>query len=93
MASSVHVEAAAIKSGIGVCKTSIHELQSASKSLHQSYESAGSGGWRDEKYARLGAIVEECRSSLEKPIGELEGCQSDLQELLSTVHAYDQAGL
>lgn len=93
MASSVHVEAAAIESGIGVCKTSIHELQGASRSLHQGYESAGSGGWRDEKYARLGAIVEECCSALEKPIGELEGCQSDLQGLLSDVRAYEQASL
>lgn len=93
MASSIHVEAMAIESGIGVCKTSIHELQSASKSLHRSYQAAGSGGWRDEKYARLGAIVEQCRSALEKPVGELEDCKSNLEGLLSEVRAYEQANL
>ena len=50
MASGVSVESAAIQGGIGCCKTSIHELESASKSLQRSYQQAGSGGWKDQKY-------------------------------------------
>ena len=65
MASGVSVESAAIQGGIGCCKTSIHELESASRSLQRSYQQAGSGGWKDQKYAALGGIVEECCSALD----------------------------
>ena len=58
MASGVSVESAAIQGGIGCCKTSIHELESASRSLQRAYQQAGSGGWKDQKYAALGGIVE-----------------------------------
>lgn len=46
MANGVFVESAAIQGGIGCCKTSIHELESASKSLQRAYQQAGSGGWK-----------------------------------------------
>ncbi len=58
MSSGVSVESAAIQGGIGCCKTAIQELQTASKSLQSRYQKAGSGGWKDEKYAALGGIVE-----------------------------------
>ena len=53
MAVSVNVAATAIQSGIGVCQTSVHELQSAAQALESGYASAGSG-WHDDKYAQLG---------------------------------------
>lgn len=92
MASGVSVERTALQSGIGVCKTCIHELSSASRTLKRDYQSAGSG-WKDQQYARLGGIIEECCSSLEKPISELESCQVSLEKLLSTVTAYEEVSL
>ena len=47
MAFGVSTESAAIQSGIGCCKVSIHELEAASSGLKRSYQQAGSGGWKD----------------------------------------------
>lgn len=93
MASGVSVEKAAIQGGIGCCKTSIHELREASRKLQRSYQQAGSNGWRDQKYAQLGGIVEECCSALTGPIGELEECMRNLDALLKAVIAYEETGL
>ena len=93
MASGVSVESAAIQGGISCCKTSIHELESASNSLQRSYQQAGSGGWKDQKYAALGGIVEECCSALTKPITELQECMGKLSDLLQAVGEYEQVNL
>lgn len=93
MASGVSVESTAIQGGIGCCKTSIHELEDASRSLQRSYQQAGSGGWKDQKYAALGGIVEECCSALTKPIGELQECMKKLEELLKAVNEYESTSL
>ena len=93
MASGVSVERAAIQGGIGCCKTSIHELESASRSLQRGYQQAGSGGWRDQKYAALGGIVQECCSALTKPISELQDCMGKLEALLQAVGSYEEVNL
>lgn len=93
MASGVSVESAAIQGGVGCCQTAIHELESASRSLQRSYQQAGSGGWRDQKYAALGGIVEECCSALTKPIAELQECMGKLEALLQAVGAYEEVNL
>ena len=93
MASGVSVEKAALEGGIACCKTSIYKLESASRNLQRGYQQAGSGGWRDQKYAQLGGIVEECCSALTKPISELQACMGKLQKLLETVNAYEETGL
>lgn len=92
MASGVSVERTALQSGIGVCKTCIHELSDASRTLKRDYQSAGSG-WKDQQYARLGGIIEECCSALENPISELEGCQASLEKLLKAVADYEEVSL
>lgn len=92
MASGASVGRMALQSGIQVCKTCIHELASASHSLNNAYKNAGAG-WRDEQYARLGGIVEECCYSLEKPISELELCQQSLEKMLDVVIAYEEVNL
>ena len=89
MASGVSVEKAAIEGGIGCCKISIHELESASRNLQRSYQQAGSGGWKDQKYEALGGIVEECCSALTKPISELQDCMVKLNELRGAVDDYE----
>lgn len=93
MASGVSVESVAIQGGIGCCKTSIHELEAASSSLQRSYQQAGSGGWKDQKYAALGGIVEECCRALTKPVNELQECMGKLQDLLAAVQEYESTSL
>lgn len=93
MANGVSVERVAIQGGIGCCQTSMHELQSASKNLQRHYQQAGSGGWRDQKYAALGGIVEECCSALTKPISDLQDCMVKLNDLLRAVGEYEQVDL
>lgn len=93
MAANISVERASINGGIGCCKTAIHELKQAAHSLDNSYKNAGSGGWKDQKYAALGGIVEECCSALNEPIDELEDCIVKLQDLLDAVNEYDEVDL
>lgn len=93
MGSSVSVESAAIQGGIGCCRTSIHELEGAAKSLQRSYQQAGSGGWNDQKYAKLGNIVEECCNALTKPISGLQECLVKLNDLLQAVSEYEQTSI
>lgn len=93
MSSGVLVESSAIQGGIGCCKTSIHELQTASSGLQRSYQQAGSGGWKDQKYAALGGIIEECCSALTEPISELQDCMSNLQDLLAAIQEYESTNL
>lgn len=92
MASDVSVERAAISGGIGCCKTSIHELQSAASSLKSDYGKAGQG-WKDQKYAALGGIVDECCSALTNPISELQECIGTLQDLLNSITDYESVNL
>ena len=93
MSSGVSVDSAAVRGGISCCKTSIQELQGASNALQRGYQQAGSGGWRDQKYAALGSIVSDCCSALTKPISELESCTRKLQELLQAILEYEQTNL
>lgn len=85
----VSVEGQAVQSGIACCKVSIHELESASKSLQKSYQQAGSG-WKDKKYAELGGIVEECCSALTKPVSDLQECMNKLNELLKAIAEFEE---
>lgn len=93
MGSGVSTEKAAIQGGMGCCKVSIHELETASRALIKSYQQAGSAGWRDQKYAALGGIVEECCHAMTKPIGELQECLVKLQALLDAVVEYENTNL
>ncbi len=93
MASGISVERSAIQGGIGCCKTAIHELESASRNLQRGYQQAGSSGWRDQKYAALGGIVEECCSALTKPVSELQECMVKLNNLLKAVEGYEEVNL
>lgn len=93
MATGVSVESTAIQGGIGCCQTSIHELEDASRSLQRSYQQAGSGGWKDQQYAALGGIVEECCGALTKPISELQDCMTKLGDLLKAVNEYESTSL
>ena len=87
MAGGISVERAGLQSGVQVCKTCIHELQTTARSLQSSYQNAGAG-WKDENYAKLGRIVEECISALKRPIPDIEESMETINEMLSIM---DQA--
>ena len=93
MAGNVTTESAAVQSGIKVCDMSMNELNEASQKLARSYQQAGSGGWKDQKYAALGGIVEECCNALTKPINELASCRQKLEALLKAIQEYEQVDL
>jgi len=93
MAGGVSVTQEAVKGGISCCNTSIQELGSASKKLTRDYQTAGSGGWSDEKYRALGDIVNDCCTALNKPIKDLEDCKQKLDELLKAIQAYESVGI
>lgn len=93
MANGVSVEKTAVQGGIKCCKVSIQELESASRTLKYNYQSAGAGGWRDQKYAALGRIIEECCNALETPVDELEECMKKLKALLAAVEKYESMNL
>lgn len=93
MSSNVSVTSSDIMAGRGCCEKAIQELESASRSLKNSYNQAGDGGWRDEKYAKLGMIVDECCNALGAPIGELQECIGKLDALYEAVSNYEETNL
>lgn len=77
----------AAKGGVSVCK---HEITEAIRTLKQQYQNAGMG-WKDEKYQKLGDIIEECCDALNKPVNDLYSCGDDLDALIRAVSAYEDA--
>ena len=77
----------AAKGGVSIC---IHEIKEAIKTLKQQYQNAGMG-WKDEKYQKLGFIIEECCTALNEPIKELDSCNNDIDALIKAVTAYEDA--
>lgn len=82
MANGISVERVGLQAGVQVCKTCIYELRSTAQSLQNSYKNASSG-WKDENYAKLGGIIEECIEALKQPIPDIEDSMSTLNEMLS----------
>lgn len=93
MASNVSVESAAVSSGIGICNSVIQELDHRASSLRRHYQQAGSDGWKDQKYAALGVIIEQCCQALTKPVDELQACKAKLENLLQAIREYEQIQL
>ena len=91
MASSVSVDAMAVQSGIACCKMAMHELQDASNELKKGYRQV-SGGWNDKRFVEFSGIIEECCSSLEEPLEQLNGCIESLEEILDIVNSYEGNG-
>lgn len=84
MANGVSVERAGLQAGVQVCKTCIHELNSTAQHLQNSYQNAGSG-WKDENYAKLGRIIEECIEALKKPIPDIENSEQTLNAMIGII--------
>ena len=89
MASGISVERAGLQAGVQVCKTCIHELQSTVQELQRNYQDAGSG-WRDDNYAKLGGIVDECIEALKKPIPDIEDSMNTINEMIRIMDLAEQ---
>ena len=87
MANGISVERAGLQAGVQVCKMCIHEFSIYCTISSSSYQNASSG-WKDENYAKLGRIVEECIAALKQPIPDIEDSMNTLNEMLSIM---DQA--
>lgn len=81
MANGISVERSGLQAGVQVCKICIHELQSTAKYLENSYKNAASG-WKDENYAKLGRIVEECIAALKQPIPDIQDSMNTIDEMI-----------
>lgn len=86
----VSVEEAAVRGGISCCQISMQELSDAVRQLQSRYQQAGANGWRDNKYAELGSIVNECCTALSRSLNELRECERKLGEILRVVSNYDE---
>ena len=93
MAKGVSVDSAAVEGGIRCCQTSIRDFETTAKKLVHAYRMAGSGGWKDQKYAELGRIVQDCCMAMKKPREELLDCLEKLEELLRAVRRYESTDL
>ena len=89
----VSVDKIAVQSGIGVCRTCIQELQKTSMKLQNSYQQAGASGWKDQKYSDLGRLINECCTALNKPVQDLQSCQSTLETMASTIDEYNDVNM
>lgn len=81
---NISAESVGLKAGVQVCKTCIHELKYAARELQKNYQNAGSG-WKDENYAKLGEIVEECIEALKRPVSDIEDSMSTLNEMIKII--------
>ncbi len=77
-----------LKNGISACKICIGELKATANELMRDYQNAGSN-WKDEQYASLGEIVENCCDAIQEPIPKLEDCLEWLQNLTALVEEYE----
>lgn len=88
----VSVEAAAVSGAISLCQQSIQQFEKASGDLSKKYQAAGTT-WKDEKYKKLGGIVTDCTTALNKPIKELQDCVKKLTALQKAIAEYEQTSV
>lgn len=82
------VDSGSISRAINLCNQATEYLQREISTLQSKYDAAGSG-WKDEKYAQLGAIVSDCVQNLQKPIKGLTSCRETLQQISAALAEYE----
>jgi hypothetical protein len=60
----------AITKAMAASQRARNALGSTISGLDRSYQEAGNG-WSDSRYRQLGAILEECKSAIRKPVDDL----------------------
>ena len=89
---NVSVGLGAIQNAQAVCSGAIQDLNTASQKLNNRYREAGQR-WRDNKYAQLGGIINDCSRALKSPIEELFDCMNKLKEIEKVLLEYESVNL
>ena len=87
----ITVSSEMVRNGMKICKLSMDELKKNTTVLRNSMENAYACGWQDGNREKVERIVETCISALEKPVMELEACESNLYRLLKAITEYEES--
>ena len=86
--SNVNVDSQIIKEAMNICNKAIDMLRATQKQMQNKYREAGEN-WNDSKYQQLGDIVDECDSSINKTLRELEVCLMPLSAIEASIQEYE----
>lgn len=89
---TVSVEKEAILRSIALCNRSMEQYKITARTLALKYREAGCD-WRDEKYAQLGNVINDCIGSLTSPLREFEESVNKLNEILKLIEMYENENL
>ena len=89
---NVSVGMAAVQNAQAVCNGAIQDLNNSAQKLNNRYREAGQR-WRDNKYAQLGGIINDCSRALRSPVDELFECLGKLQEIEKVLLEYESVNL
>ena len=89
---NVSVGLTALQNARAICMGAIQDLNSSAQRLNNRYRDAGQR-WRDNKYAQLGGIINECTGALKSPVDELFECNAKLSELEKALLEYQNQNL
>ena len=78
----------AIRDAIDICVRTLYVLRTTNTKLRGKYVAAGSD-WSDTKYQQLGDIINECTSSFDKAISDLDDCLVPLNNLEQSIAEYE----
>ena len=81
-----------IKDALSLCTSVMEMITAAQTDIQRKYRTAGND-WNDSKYKELGDIVNNCNSSLKKPLNELNRCFFTLSELERAIAEYDEVNI
>ena len=89
---NVSVGLAAIQNAQIVCTGAIQDLNNSAQKLNNRYREAGQH-WKDNKYAQLGGIINDCSRALRSPVDGLFECLNKLKEIEKVLLEYESVNL
>ena len=90
--SNVNVDSQIIRDAMTICNKAIDMLRATQKQMQNKYREAGEN-WNDSKYQQLGNIVDECDSSINKTLRELEVCLMPLSAIEASIQEYESVNI
>jgi hypothetical protein len=89
---SVNVERSVVRDAATLCSSIIRTLSASRKNIRKIYGTIGPE-WRDNKYQRLGEIVEECDVSINGIERELKACLVSIKKVEQSIAEYEGVNL
>jgi len=83
----VNTDSRIIQEAIDICNRAIEILRATQKGMISKYTEAGEN-WNDSKYHKLGEIVGDCDSTINKALVELDDCIAPLMSLDASIQEY-----